>query len=127
MSSRRATFRVEAIHPSLNTWSRGNPFKVAGLKKAHDHIAQAAIHQAKVHGAWDGQPFERARVTVRYHFPTAVRHDPDNGAPKFFLDALVAGQVLTDDDFAHVPELTITSGERAKPGWTELIVEEVDA
>lgn len=122
---RQATFRLEAIHPSLNRWSRGNPFKVAELKKIHDAFAAAAIHQARIHGAWDGRCFDRARVLVRYHFPTAVRHDPDNTTPKFYLDQLVSSGVLVDDDFPHVPSLTITSGDLARPPWTEIIVEEV--
>ena len=124
MSSRQATFRIEAIHPSLNEWSRQNPFKVAEIKKQYALITGFAVGQAKIRGTWDGRTFERARLTVRYHFPNNNRRDADNYASKFFNDSLVALGVLRDDDFDHL-ELHIERGENAKPGWTELIVEEV--
>lgn len=124
---RTATFRIEAVHPSLNVWSRSNPFKVATLKKAHARFVFAAVHAAKMHGHWDGHPFQKALVTVRYHFPTRARHDPDNATPKFYLDQLVASGVLADDDFTHLPVLTIVGGSVANPGWTEIVVEEQEA
>lgn len=45
------------------------------------------------------KPFERAVVTLVYHFPNNRRRDPDNYSGKFILDALVREGVLLDDSF----------------------------
>ena len=124
MSGRRATFRLEAIHPSLNTWTRQHPMKVARMKQEYGWFVRVAVQNAIAHQTWDGRMFDRARLTVRYHFPNNNRRDADNYASKFFNDGLVTLGVLRDDDFDHL-ELHIERGENAKPGWTELIVEEV--
>ncbi len=124
MSSRRATFRLEAIHPSLNTWTRQHPMKVARMKQEYGWFVRVAVQNAIAHQTWDGRIFEKARLRVIHHFPDRRRHDPSNFSPKFWEDPLVTLGVLRDDDFDHL-ELHIERGENAKPGWTELIVEEV--
>jgi Holliday junction resolvase RusA-like endonuclease len=43
--------------------------------------------------------FEKATVKISYYHATKRRRDPsDNYAPKFLMDALVKGGVLTDDN-----------------------------
>ena len=121
---RTAHFRIEAIHPSLNTWSRLHPHKVARMKLDYGWFVRAAVQQAIARQTWDGKIFERAILRVIHHFDSNRRHDPSNYAPKFWEDPLVALGVLRDDDFAHIA-LRIEQGPNAKPAWTEIIIEEV--
>lgn len=119
---RTATFRVQAVHPSLNTWSRQHPMVVAKLKAAFTDVILAAVWEARQAKTWDGRVFRRAVVTYRMHFASNRRVDPDNVTPKFFQDLLVDTGVLEDDDFAHV-ELRLERGKKARPPWTEIRVE----
>lgn len=119
---RTAIFRVRALHPSLNQWTRLPPLAVHRRKRAHAEEVYAAIVEARQGRQWDGHPFVVATVTYTFHFPTAGRHDPDNAVPKFAQDALVAAGVLVDDDFAHCT-LVLRRGANANPGWTEIRVE----
>ena len=68
--------------------------------------------------------FEKARVTLTYHFADRRRRDPDNYCGKFILDGLTAAGVIPDDDFEHI-ELVIRKGETAKQPWTEVEITEV--
>ena len=121
---RMATFRVEAIPPSLNQWSRQARIAAHRLKVDYGHYVALAVRQARRRGTWDGERFERARCVLRYHFPTAGRRDPDNYAGKFLLDGLVAEGVLADDDWSHLV-LVLERGRTARPGWVEIVVEEI--
>ena len=121
---RRATFRIDAVPPSLNQWSRQARMAAHRLKTEYGHWVAVAVHQARRRGTWDGQPFPQARCVLRYHFASAARRDPDNYAGKFLLDALVAGGVLQDDDWAHCT-LVLERGATARPPWVEVVVEEV--
>lgn len=120
---RKAVFRVEAVPPSLNSWSRRRPQAVAALKRDYAHWVAVGIAQARHRGGWDGSRFERARVVVRYHFRDHGRRDPDNYTPKFLLDAMVSAGVLADDDFDHVA-LVLERGPDARPEWVEVLVSE---
>lgn len=122
---RKAQFRIEAIHPSLNAWSRQNPFRVAKLKKELATFADVGILQAQRQGTWDGQPFGYARMTVILHPDNLRRMDLDNRSPKFFGDQLVNRGVLIDDCDSVVPELILKRGTKAKPAWTEILIEEL--
>lgn len=64
-----------------------------------------AARAAKVH-----QRFDKAAVTLRYHFPDNRRRDPDNYNGKFILDGLREAGVLADDDFGHI-SLTVERGD----------------
>lgn len=124
---RRATFRIDGVPPSLNTWRGGDWRRQHGLRAAARRAVREAVILARAMGTWDGQPFLRARVTWVYHFTARThRTDPTNRVPKWFEDALVAAGVLTDDDFAHV-ELVLRRGADAPAAWTEVVVEEVEA
>lgn len=120
---RRATFRVEAIHPSLNVWSRQHPQKVARMKQEFGWFVRAAVQNAIVSGTWDGQIFDRAVVHIIHHFGDRRRHDPSNYTPKFLEDPLVVLGVLRDDDFRHIT-LSLEEGTVAKPPWTEVVITE---
>lgn len=123
---RRATFRVEAVPPSLNVWSRTARLAAHRLKTEYGHWVAVAVHQASQRGDWDGKPFHRARCVLRYHFPDARRRDADNYSGKFLLDGLVAEGVLLDDDWAHLT-LVLERGPTSRPGWVEVVVEEQEA
>ena len=58
------------------------------------------------------EPFHRADVHLRFHFPTAHRRDPDNyaGGSKPLIDALVYWGLIEDDSFDHI-SLTLSQGE----------------
>lgn len=121
------TFRLAGIPPGLNTLSRGGKGwqRHAALKKDWTDRMRWEIRAARMAGSWDGVMFPQARLTVRFHFPTRVRHDPDNaaGAIKLFLDAFTQESVIADDDFGHI-ELLITQGAIHRPGYVEVVVEE---
>jgi hypothetical protein len=124
---RRATFRIDGVPPSLNTWRGGDWRRQHGLRDAARRAVREAVILARATGAWDGRPFAQARVTWVYHFTARThRTDPTNRVPKFYEDALVAAGVLADDDFRHV-ELVLRRGANAPAAWTEVVVEEVEA
>lgn len=120
---RRATFRIEAIPPSLNQWARWDRMAAHRAKTEYGHYVALAVRQARHRGTWDGRPFDRARCVLRYHFPDARRRDADNYAGKFLLDGLVAEGVLADDDWTHLT-LVLERGTMSRPPWVEVVVEE---
>ncbi|MDA8118475.1 MAG: hypothetical protein M0Z85_00155 [Gammaproteobacteria bacterium] len=126
---RTTTFRLPGIPPGQNTSTRGAGWqRNAALKKEWGDKMRWEIRAARIQGQWDGRTFLRARITTRFHYPTRQRHDPDNaaGAVKLFLDAFTQECVIVDDDFAHI-ELLITAGPVHRPGYVDIIVEELEA
>jgi Holliday junction resolvase RusA-like endonuclease len=124
---RQATFRVEGLPKTLNAWSRAHWTLRAGLAEETRWRVRLATQRALQVGQWDGNPFPQARVTVTFGWPNRRRRDLDNAVPKLLLDGLVAAGVLPDDSADRVVALTLQSGPVVGgPGWTELVVEEVD-
>ena len=127
--ARVAVFRLPGIPPGQNRLMRVGPAgwrQAASWKRRWEQIAWAAIHEARTTGAWDGAVFDPAVVRIRYHFPDRRRRDPDNytAAAKLFLDPFVRAGVLADDSFGHIALLVVAAGTPARPGWTEVLVQE---
>jgi Holliday junction resolvase RusA-like endonuclease len=62
------------------------------------------------------EPVEKANITYEFWFKDKKRRDPDNYAAsaKMLQDGLVKAGILPDDNFNHVPELTIKQGGISK-------------
>ena len=45
------------------------------------------------------KPFEKAIVSITYHFSDRIRRDPDNYSGKMLLDGLVHNGIIKDDSF----------------------------
>ena len=71
------------------------------------------------------QPYLKARVTITYYFPTAMRHDADNYAGKFLLDGLTKAGVIVDDDLAHIRTHIAGDYDKREPR-TVITVREVE-
>lgn len=69
------------------------------------------------------QALKKAAVKLVYHFPNAIRRDPDNYSGKMILDGLVSAGILADDSFNCI-ELQL-SAIYDKGNYTEIIIEEV--
>ena len=72
------------------------------------------------------EPFERARVTLLYHFPDKRKRDPDNYSGKMILDGLVQAGIIIDDSF-DVIDLLIKAAPKPdrKNPRVEIFIEEV--
>lgn len=68
------------------------------------------------------RPIQKAKVTLRYFFPTRGRRDPDNYSGKMILDGLVRAGILLDDSFSCI-ELVLLGGYDKKNPRTEITVE----
>lgn len=105
---------VPWLHPSANDWRRWQFMRRVREVAAWRLLVQPACRHLV--------PFEvPVVVRVEYTFGDRVRRDADNHTPKFLLDALV-GYALQDDDFWHVPTLTITRCEDGRPRGTRIII-----
>jgi len=92
--------QIPFVPPTLNVWKDWHWAKQGRYKK--DLIA--AVRGMVI--AMRLPRYQRATVQIIYYHGTRRRRDPvDNYAPKFLMDALVKGGVLTDDngDLVKVP------------------------
>lgn len=112
---------LRGIPPSLNqTAGRGN---VWDYRKAKREWTEAVAWAVKAAGV-PPRPYQRAKVTITYYFPTRARHDADNYAGKYLLDGLTIAGVIVDDDLKHIS--TTIRGEYDKDNpRTEIEVEEL--
>lgn len=106
------------IPPSMNQYAgRENSWAYRNEKRrVKDHVCWIA----KGHK----ERFEKARVSLIYHFADNRRRDPDNYCGKFILDGLTAAGVIKDDDFEHI-ELEVRKGENKRPAYTEIVITEI--
>jgi Holliday junction resolvase RusA-like endonuclease len=97
-------YKIPCIPPSLNQFAgRENKWEYRQTKAEWLQIASAYCRPRPA------KPFEKAVVTLEYHFPDARRRDPDNYI-KLLMDGLVAAQIIKDDCFDCI-ELRLKQGE----------------
>ena len=84
--------QLPEVPPSLNVWKNWHWGRQHRYKKDLYQAVRMLALAAKL------PQYERAVVQVVYYHRTNRRRDPaDNWAPKFLMDALVAGGILVDD------------------------------
>ena len=112
---------LKGIPPSLNqTAGRKNVWTYRQNKDLWTNAVAWAARAAHT----PPKPFQMARVTITYFFPTRARHDADNYAGKYLLDGLTIAGVIVDDDLKHIS--TTIRGEYDKDNpRTEIEVEEL--
>lgn len=112
---------LRGIPPSLNqTAGRKNVWQ---YRKDKERWTEAVAWAARA-AHTPPTPFQMARVTITYFFPTRARHDADNYAGKYLLDGLTIAGVIVDDDLKHIS--TTIRGEYDKDNpRTEIEVEEL--
>ena len=113
---------VNAIPPSNNKYL-GNSHNFNEYRREKEKwrwLVRAAIQEKPA------RPFDRATVSITYHFSDRRRRDPDNYSGKFILDALVRDGVIRDDSFDCVI-LRIEQGEpdRKRPHVDVVVSEEL--
>jgi len=94
--------QVPFVPPSLNDWKNWHWGKQRKYKQDLTDAVRKLVMAMKL------PRFERATVQIIYYHSTNRRRDPvDNWAPKFLMDALVAGGILVDDngDLVKVPSV----------------------
>lgn len=85
--------QVPFVPPSLNVWKNWHWAKQHKYKQDLYQAVRLLALAAKL------PKYERAVVQIIYYHRTERRRDPtDNWAPKFLMDALVAGGLLVDDN-----------------------------
>lgn len=85
--------QVPFVPPSLNEWKNWHWAKQGRYKDELYQAVRLLALAAKL------PRYERAVVQIIYYHATNRRRDPaDNWAPKFLMDALVAGGILADDN-----------------------------
>lgn len=84
---------TQTLHPSLNEWTRGDPFRIAAIKEGWEEWYQEILLEndfPKIKGA-------PVYCFMIYFFPDNSPRDYDNYAPKFLLDALKKYGAIQDD------------------------------
>lgn len=109
---------INEIPKSLNHYAgRKNPWEYRQDKEKWKIIVMLTCRQRPP------KPYEKARVTITYYFPTRARRDPDNYTPKFLLDGLTAAGIIKDDSFQCI-ELTVRGEYDKERPRTEIEVTE---
>lgn len=117
------TLTVNNFPPTQNELRRMHFREQAKKKLEWEGIVGWLVKQQKI------QPVEKAMITYEFYFKNERRRDPDNYAAcaKAIQDGLVKAGILPDDNFNHVPELTIRQGGVSKQPYILVILDEVSA
>lgn len=111
---------IPEIPPSLNRFAgRKNVHEYRREKNRWKYMVALLSKQVK-----PDKPIDQAIVRIAYHFPDAIRRDPDNYAGKMILDGLTAAGIIVDDSFTHIRLELSGQIDRANPR-TEIEVQEV--
>ena len=111
---------IPGVPPSLNRVAgRNNVWEYRTTKKKWTEMVVWLTKPQK-----PPKPFEHARITITYFFPTEARHDADNYSGKFLLDGLTQGGVIVDDDLKHIETRIRGEVDKHNPR-TEIEIEEV--
>jgi hypothetical protein len=98
-------YKIPCIPPSLNQFAgRENKWEYRQTKAEWLQIVSAYCRPRPA------KPFEKAVVTLEYHFKDARRRDPSNYNGKEITDGLVLAQIIKDDCFDCI-ELRLKQGE----------------
>lgn len=112
--------QVPGIPPSLNQMRNMHHFEWNRTKREWAHLISLIAQRKR-----PSKPFEKAVVTLTYHFRDKRRRDPDNYSGKFLLDPLVEMGFLVDDSFDHVELRHRKGGVDRKNPRTVIRIEEV--
>lgn len=102
---------------ALNTFYSGVHWSVRSeeAKRVHQLVACEIV---------DRQAFTvPVSITIETGYKDKRRHDPDGAASKLYIDGLVAGGLLADDDMEHVKSVTLRS-VRSDRDYVEITVVE---
>lgn len=134
---RTARFVVQGVVPSQNKTSGHHWSTPDRYRQEFIVLGRMAVAKALRTGTWDGRPFDRARMTLRFVWARpANRRDPLNYAGsegvKGLVDALHPqrrGELgpfpLLDDDFAHLEVLLVDGGVDRSDPRVEVLLEEI--
>jgi len=105
-------------HPSINKWFIMKRPQMNDLKqKIKDFIVWFVEDQGLTN-----KKIEKCSMIFISYFKTRIRTDIDNYSPKFFMDGLVDGGLIVDDDYIHVESLTLKCGWDKERPRTEIII-----
>src|SRR5690554_2170849 len=110
------TLELPGIPPSLNEFANWHYHKRNKVKKEWEELMERYAPLAPP------EPWEKAIVTITYHFRDRRRRDPDNYSGKYLMDPLVRIRFLEDDSFDNV-ELRHRKGDVDKNPYVEIFLE----
>lgn len=118
---------IEIPIPPSNNRYMGNSHSYHAYSRDKETV-RWQIRAALIKAGKPKKPYERAIITLVYHFPDNRRRDPDNYSGKFILDALVREGVIRDDSFDCV-RLRLEKGDvrKDRPCVEIAVAEEVKA
>ena len=110
-------YMIPCVPPSLNKFAgRENKWEYRQTKAEWLQIVSAYCRPRPA------KPFDKAVVTLEYHFPDEIRRDPDNYSGKQINDGLVKAGIIKDDSFKCI-ELRLKQGEPNKRPFVKVTVE----
>ena len=90
-------------HPTINQWMiMKRPMMNAIKQKWKDFIIWFIDKQG-----YTNLHIENCEMKFVTYYKTNLRHDIDNGCPKFILDGLTESGFVIDDDSRHITSLTM--------------------
>ena len=105
-------------HPSINTWFIMKRPMMNALKQRWKDFMVWFIK----YSGYEKLKIEECEMTFTTYFKTKTRHDTDNYSPKFFLDGMVDGGFIIDDDSNHLKCLTLKCDYSKERPRTEILV-----
>ena len=90
-------------HPSINKWMLLKRPMMNALKQRHKDFMVWFVKYC----GYEHLNIQECEMIFTVFFKTKARHDVDNTVPKFFLDGLVEGGLIADDDSDHLKSLTL--------------------
>lgn len=90
-------------HESINQWMVMKRPMMNALKQRWKDFIIWFIDSA----GYTDKHIDECEIVFRTYYATNVRHDVDNGCPKFILDGLCESGFVIDDDSKHITSLTL--------------------
>ena len=108
-------------HPSINKWMiMKRPMMNALKQKLRDFM----VWFIKYSG-YENLNIQECCMEFTTYFKTRIRHDVDNTVPKFFLDGMVDGGFIVDDNSNHLKSLTLKCSYDKYNPRTEIFINKI--
>jgi Holliday junction resolvase RusA-like endonuclease len=114
----KITLVLPFIPPTINYYiGRDNRWQYqADKKKLHQAVKMLTIGK--------NYNINKCKMDITYYFKDRRRHDPGNNE-KILLDCLVEANIITDDNYGVITELTTRGSYDKENPRTEVVIEPI--